>query len=111
MKSSRLHTLIVAGICFAIAVDSSTAQPKLYKHVDANGKVTYTDRPDEPDEKILPIANTARNGNNPPRGNAKTAGKAEADAKTKTGNRKKGGGQRGQKNGGGAKANQPQPPD
>jgi hypothetical protein len=34
----------------------------LYKHVDANGKVTYTDLPQTPEEKQLEIANTARNG-------------------------------------------------
>jgi len=58
----RSGILIAAGICLALLFNTASAQSKLYKHVDANGAVTYTDKP-EKDEKPLAIANTARNGN------------------------------------------------
>jgi hypothetical protein len=56
---------VVAILCGVLAIFSSAAPAwaqNLYKHTDANGKVTYTDLPQTPEEKQLEIANTARNG-------------------------------------------------
>jgi Domain of unknown function (DUF4124) len=75
------RALAVAGFCLAFMCNAQ-AQGKLYKHVDANGLVTYTDQPGKPEEKPMDIANTARNGNNPARAkqaaNNKDAGKKGA---------------------------------
>jgi hypothetical protein len=74
------RALAVAGFCLAFMCNAQ-AQGKLYKHVDANGLVTYTDQPGKPEEKPMDIANTARNGNNPARANQvanKDAGKKSA---------------------------------
>jgi hypothetical protein len=69
----------------------------LYKHVDANGKVTYTDLPQTPEEKQLEIANTARNGDG---GAARTkADKKKLAQEAKEQQKAKGQGQ-GQKKGG-----------
>jgi hypothetical protein len=94
MKTYRLGALTVTGICLVLALNTAIAQTRLYKHTDDNGRVTYTDQPEKTDEKTLPIANTARNGNNPGKANAKSAGKADSEEKGKAGGQRKGGRQK-----------------
>jgi hypothetical protein len=93
----RNQLLPVIAVCAAVlAVGGALpASAQLYKHVDADGKVTYTDVPLTSEEKQLQISNTARNGD----GGAKLAKKkaaapnAKGDAKGGGGN-KRGGGQK-----------------
>ena len=93
MQSQFLPAIAVCAAVLAVGGSLQAAQ--LYKHVDADGKVTYTDLPLTPEEKQLEIANTARNGD----GGAKLAKKkaaapnAKGDAKGGGGN-KRGGGQK-----------------
>jgi hypothetical protein len=47
---------------FCGALPTSALAQKLYKHVDANGVVTYSDRPDTVGEKKLAVSNIARVG-------------------------------------------------
>jgi hypothetical protein len=61
----RANDVIAIAFCGMLAASIGAAPAwaqSLYKHVDANGKVTYTDLPQTPEEKQLEIANTARNG-------------------------------------------------
>jgi hypothetical protein len=99
----RIHLLSAIAVCAAVlAVGGALpAAAQLYKHVDAGGKVTYTDLPLTPEEKQLEISNTARNGD----GGAKLklaqkkAGAADAKGQAKSGKKggDKGGGRGGQK--------------
>jgi hypothetical protein len=109
---------IAAFAAFAGGMVPVATPAELYKHVDANGKVTYTDQPLTPEETQLQIFNTTRNGD----GGAKlrlAQKKAAAEAKGEAKGGKKGGarndkgaGRAGQKKASGNNNSQapPQPP-
>jgi len=59
----RASILVIHGIFAVLCILPATASAqKLYKHVDANGVVTYSDRPDTVGEKKITVSNTARVG-------------------------------------------------
>jgi hypothetical protein len=60
----NVHACVLLGVAAAICCMSPTFadQPKLYKHVDEKGVVTYTDRPQTAEEKRIGVANTAKTG-------------------------------------------------
>jgi hypothetical protein len=62
-------TVFAAGIGMALILNTALAQ-KLYKHVDANGVVTYTDLPDKPKDTPMAVGNTKRNGDHTERQNS-----------------------------------------
>jgi hypothetical protein len=61
----------IAALAGSVLLVFNTAlAQKLYKHVDANGVVTYTDIPDKPKDQPMSVGNTRRNGDNTERQNA-----------------------------------------
>jgi hypothetical protein len=89
MRANSLPAIVVCAAILA-AGGALPAAAQLYKHVDAGGKVTYTDVPLTPEEKQLQISNTAKNGD----GGAKLVAK-KAAAQDAKGQAAKGGGKRG----------------
>jgi hypothetical protein len=61
---AKFVSLVVFQGIFAVLciLPASAWAQKLYKHVDANGVVTYSDRPDTVGEKKITVSNTARVG-------------------------------------------------
>jgi hypothetical protein len=58
MRAVCIATLVAGLVACALPAQAQ----KLYKHVDANGVVTYTDVPDKVDDKSVHLKNTKRNG-------------------------------------------------
>jgi hypothetical protein len=96
MRGNCLSRIAVCAAILAAAGALHAAQ--LYKHVDADGKVTYTDIPLTPEEKQLEIANTARNGDGGAKLVQKKAAAQNAKGQAKGGKK---GGDRAEKSGGG----------
>jgi hypothetical protein len=82
--------LSTAILVIGSASSCSALAQNLYKHVDANGKVTYTDVPLSPEEKQLAISNTARNGDGDG-ARAKKAGRKQAQGEGNSQAKGKGG--------------------
>ena len=61
-RAKRLGVVAGVGLSLLILSAPSAFAQKLYKHVDEKGVVTYTDRPEEPAQKRMKVANVERNG-------------------------------------------------